>query len=380
MDFATALALVGALLALLMAVGVLAFAPHQRVNKALAAFLALAGVLQAGNVVQAFDHALPAYASLAFFLVAVPMAGLLAPSYLFVVAALDTPLVAWLARPRARRAIWAFAGLASATIALLLVSGVIVGLRGDRNVPYVDTATTIYFLYVTASVVATAVFALVATVSAFRRSVPGSVQRGRARAWLLAFGTQDTILVLAGILNIIGSAQDPAGTANNFGERVSNVLLPAAFILSLPLLAYGIAKTQLFDIDLRVKWGAARGAVTAVLVAVFFVVEKLVESYASRVLGVTFGAIAAGLMLFFVPRLNRAADKVANKAAPSVQPTSEYVSFKKLEVYRAAVESAMEEGGGKIDERGHGILSRLRAKLKLAESDAMAVEAEVAEG
>lgn len=359
-----------------MAVSVLAFAPHHRTNRALAAFFAVIGLEQLGSALDAVPF-LPESARLVFFLVSVPAAIFVPVSYLIVLSALDTPLVARLARDGVRTALLATGIVLSALIAAVLLVGVALGLRNNVNVSFVDVSVTVYFLVLTVSLVATAGFALAATASAFRRAPRGSLQRARARWWFIAFGAQDALLASAAVLSLIGSATDPSGNAGNGFEVASSFLFPAVILVSAPLLAYGIAKTQLFDIDLRVKWGAARGAVTAILVAVFFVVEKLVETYASRVLGVTFGAISAGLMLFFVPRLNRAADRVADKAAPQVKPTSEYLAYKKVEVYRAAVESALEEGAGSIDERSHRILTRLRTKLRLSDADASAVEAEV---
>lgn len=74
--------------------------------------------------------------------------------------------------------------------------------------------------------------------------------------------------------------------------------------------------------------------------------------------------------------LNKVGEKIANTAMPQVQPTPVYVQFKKLEVYRAAIEAAHETGG--IGARERASLDRLRAKLGLDPTDCAAVEAEVA--
>ncbi|MHB8605290.1 MAG: hypothetical protein ACYDCK_08530 [Thermoplasmatota archaeon] len=111
------------------------------------------------------------------------------------------------------------------------------------------------------------------------------------------------------------------------------------------------------------------------LVAAFFVVEKLVETFASRTLGVFVGAIATGLMLFFVPRLNKLVEGVGNKAAPHVT-TAEYLAYKKLELYRGAVESPLADGIISPEERA--ILDRLAERLEIGAADAKAMEADVA--
>src|SRR5439155_1051331 len=108
-----------------------------------------------------------------------------------------------------------------------------------------------------------------------------------------------------------------------------------AFVL---LLTYGILKTQLYDIDLKVRWGIQKGTIVGIIVAVSFVGEKLAESFLSKQFGWVIGSILAGLLVFAAPRLNKLGDKVATTALPKVEPTPTYVHFKKLEVYKAAVE------------------------------------------
>lgn len=148
-------------------------------------------------------------------------------------------------------------------------------------------------------------------------------------------------------------------------------------IIALPLLAYGILRTQLFDIDLQIQWGVQRGTLVSIFLVAFFVTAKLAETYLSRTGGWFAGALAAGLLLFATPRLNKFSDRVAETAMPGVSPSVEYVTFRKLEVYKAAVESAVETGP--IDTREREILTRLQAKLGLSHASAVAIETDVVE-
>lgn len=215
-------------------------------------------------------------------------------------------------------------------------------------------------------------FSLAASISAMRRSPAGSAGRRRARAFAGAFAVRDLLFVVALTLTFVLSARAP--------ERLPEIdpLWPLATLLYVPLLAYGILQTHLFDIDLKIKTGISRSTAASIALAVVFVISKLVEAYASRNLGFVAGAIAAGLLLFAAPRLNKLGDKVANTALPKVQATTDYIAFKKLEVYKAAVEAAHETGG--ITEKDRASLDRLRAKLGLDESDARALEREIVGG
>ena len=57
---------------------------------------------------------------------------------------------------------------------------------------------------------------------------------------------------------------------------------------------------------------------------------------------------------------------------PGVDETAAYLETRKMEVYRAAFEGAVEDGV--VTEKERRILTRLRDKLELAEDDAIAVE------
>jgi len=64
--------------------------------------------------------------------------------------------------------------------------------------------------------------------------------------------------------------------------------------------------------------------------------------------------------------------RVADTAMPSVRETSDYVAFRKMEVYKAALEGAMEDGAVSAKERE--VLRRLRESLGITDADASALE------
>ncbi|HUR24821.1 MAG TPA: hypothetical protein VM327_02260 [Candidatus Thermoplasmatota archaeon] len=218
------------------------------------------------------------------------------------------------------------------------------------------------------------IYSLAAAVSAYWRTEPGSALRRRAHWWVVAFGTRDALWILhVLVLLALIAAQ---GESSQGLEELWIWGPPLYLLVYASALTYGILRSQLFDIELRLKWGISRGTSVTILVVAALVASKIAEFYLTRTIGYAAGATMAGLLLFFVPRLNKLGDKVAQKAMPTVQNTSSYVAFRKLEVYQAAVQSAIESGGISAKERD--LLSRLQVKLGISREDALQVEADAA--
>jgi uncharacterized membrane protein YebE (DUF533 family) len=140
------------------------------------------------------------------------------------------------------------------------------------------------------------------------------------------------------------------------------------------LVAYALLKYQLFDIDVKVKWTIKRGTIAAAFLFVFIVVAQLGQNFLSTEYGWAAGGLAAGALLFVLAPLQRVAERVADTAMPGVSTSSEYLSYRKLEVYKATIEGAMEDGA--ITEKERAMLGRLREKLGISTQDAAALEAE----
>lgn len=214
---------------------------------------------------------------------------------------------------------------------------------------------------------------LIATLSAWKRAAPGSAARRQARAFALAFGLHDLgMFVFTFLLPGHLVPPPPSGNKSDVAIIVGADVSTLVFVL---LISYGILKVQLFDIDLRLKRGIRRGAVAATFVAAFLIVEQLVQNYFSAQFGALLGAIAAGVMLFGLGAIRRFAEKLVNGAMPDVAPTAAYLAFRKLEVYRSAFESLYADEV--INEKERTMLDRLRIKLAILPSDALAVESDV---
>jgi uncharacterized membrane protein YebE (DUF533 family) len=106
----------------------------------------------------------------------------------------------------------------------------------------------------------------------------------------------------------------------------------------------------------------------------FLVVSRIAANYLNEA-GAVAGGVAVGVMMFGLAPVQKAAERLADKALPQVNDSAEYLTFKKLEVYQAAVESAAQ--WGRIDDRGRALLDELARRLALQPHDAAAVERDV---
>ena len=86
------------------------------------------------------------------------------------------------------------------------------------------------------------------------------------------------------------------------------ITYPMAVLFYVPLVAYGVLRVQLFDIDLRIKRGLKLGTVAAAFVAAFFVISEFAGNYLSDQFGAVVGILGTGTLIFFLDPIQRAAD------------------------------------------------------------------------
>lgn len=285
----------------------------------------------------------------------------LVPVYLiFVAKALDTPLTRPLRRPGVT------AALGASALAL-------VALGFFWHSALVDPATgreTAFARGVGVAAIVVNVFALVSGVQAWVLAPADSVTKKRALLYALAFGVYETSVIVDYAAIITGMTP-----VVRFMELAGNSALQLA---ANAMIVFAMLRYQLLDVELRVKMTIQRGSVAAAFLLVFFVVAEVAQNYFNENYGLLSGGVAAGVMFFAIRPIERAASSVAEAAMPKVDATPAYLQYKRFEVYRAAVESAL-EGGSDIDPRERGVLDRLRAKLGLAPADAAALEQEARE-
>jgi hypothetical protein len=216
-------------------------------------------------------------------------------------------------------------------------------------------------------------FALVASIHAWRVAVPG-VARNRAGIFALAFGFRDACW---GYIYALGIWMIAAGTYFDESTVLGyfSIIYYSGSLLAVPLIAYGILRTQLFDIDLRIRWTIKQSTLATTVVTFIFLLSEGADRFLSSELGNVAGLLAAGLVVFFLAPLQRFAERVASVAMPNTKNTPEYAVFRKLQVYEAALAEALQEGG--ISDKERSLLIRLRDSLGITETDADAIEGEL---
>ena len=222
-------------------------------------------------------------------------------------------------------------------------------------------------LYVLLSVLFS--FAMVASVHAwYTASGPA---RSRAGIFALAFGARDicwgyvygmaTLWLWAGTYQVV----DPEASG------LAYVVYALGTLLAVPLISYGILKTQLFDIDLRIRWTIKQSTLAAAFIAVFYLVTEGADRLLASEFGNWIGLLASASLVFFLAPLQRFSERVASLAMPNTENTPEYAAFRKLQVYEAALEEALPGG---ISEKERALLNRLRDSLGVAPPDAETLE------
>lgn len=285
-------------------------------------------------------------------------------------ATLDSPL----ARPLRSWGHWAMAGLSAGLVAVFFVRPELM-IAGFHDVWYARYegllgpvgAITLLGLPVLC------LYALAVTVSALRRTKPGTLRRRQAKAFALGFLVRDGILLVIMPLQVILLLTNPES------RLLALVLIgwPLASFSTAVLLGIGMLRTQLFGFDLRLKWTIKRGTVAGIVVAVFFVVSQVVQNFLATTGGSwVVGGIVTGLVLFAIAPLQRFGERIANAALPHVHDTAAYRDHRARELYAAAWEAAMKDGN--VTDRERDVLATLQEKLGLKPTEALAIERGVA--
>jgi len=274
----------------------------------------------------------------------------------FLALALNTSLTRPFAGPRVR------IGLAIGSFVL----GIIVVFSLSR------IATTLLYSTVTLLFV----YAMAASIHAWRTASRGIV-RARAAIFALAFGLRDLGWGLSYAIFAWLMWTQPAMTTMPDLGWLGKFVYALGTLTAIPLIAYGVLRTQLFDIDLRIRWTIKQSTVAAAILAIVFLVSEGASQFLSAELGNVAGLLAAAVVMFFLAPLQRFAESVASAAMPNTKNTPEYTMFRKMQVYEEAVFEAHYKGG--ISEKERALLVRLRDSLGISESDADAIERELKE-
>ena len=212
-------------------------------------------------------------------------------------------------------------------------------------------------------------FAFVAAAQTWR--LASGATRTRALLFVLAFGFRDICWGFV-YLSAIWQEWRLEFAQSELFETIHWAAYILGTLVAVPLIAYGILRTQLFDIDLRIRWTIKQSTLAAAVVALIFVISEGATQFLSAELGSVAGLLAAGVVIFFLAPLQRFADRVASFAMPNTENTPEYRAFRKLLVYRETFAEALQSGG--VTNKERALLDRLRESLGIGAADALAIE------
>ena len=274
----------------------------------------------------------------------------------FLAVALQTKLV----RPFTRKPVRIGIALASAALFFMVVFG------------SVEVGGTL--LYLSLSLLFT--YALLASVHAWYTAT--GIARSRAGIFALAFGIRDICwgIVYAWAIWMIWFGK--YAVVDSEASGAPYILYALGTLLAVPLIAYGILRTQMFDIDLRIRWTIKQSTLAAAVLAIIFVLTEAANELLSSELGSLGGLLGAAIVVFFLTPLQRFAERVASAAMPNTQNTPEYANYRKMQVYESAVAEAQADGG--ISEKERKLLNHLRDSLGISSADAEALERELQPG
>jgi hypothetical protein len=217
-------------------------------------------------------------------------------------------------------------------------------------------------------------FGLVASIHAWRTAKRG-IDRERAGIFAIAFGLRDLGWGLSYAIFAWLVWAQPELSAMNVHAWLGKLVYALGTLLAVPLITYGILRSHLFDIDLRVRWTIKQSTLAAIIVTLIFLISEGADRLLAAELGNWAGLFAAAIVVFFLAPLQRFAERVAVAAMPNTEDTPEYAMFRKMQVYEEAVAEAHYEGG--ISEKERALLVRLRDSLGISESTADAIEADM---
>ena len=217
-------------------------------------------------------------------------------------------------------------------------------------------------------------FGLVASIHAWRTAKRG-IDRERAGIFAIAFGLRDLGWGLSYAIFAWLIWTQPELNTMPAEAWLGKLVYALGTLLAVPLIAYGILRSHLFDIDLRVRWTIKQSTLAAIIVTLIFLISEGADRLFAEELGNWAGLFAAAIVVFFLTPLQRFAERVAATAMPHTENTPEYALFRKMQVYEEAVAEAHSEGG--ISEKEQALLVRLRDSLGISVSAADAIEADI---
>jgi hypothetical protein len=286
---------------------------------------------------------------------------------------LNVPWMSWLRSPAGK---WfvnvAFVGMAATVVLRPDLYAANMTFDPNLNVWVANAAGPLFPAYTLVGIVTT-LLGIPVCLAAARRA---KTRLERQKAWALAraFVTFDAVLCGFYAWAFLILSHHTGGAYSLLDIVINFYTLAVANLLFALLLSYGILKAQLFDIDVKLRWTVKRGTLAGIFLGVFFVTTQLAQNFLSTEYGWAYGGAVAGLMLFAISPMQRVAERVAATAVPA-RTEATGLEGRKAEIYKAALEGALQDGV--VTDRERTMLQRLQLELGIANAEARTLEADV---
>ena len=190
--------------------------------------------------------------------------------------------------------------------------------------------------------------------------------------------TLAAVLLALGLAGAVAAAR-AAGSASAI-EAAEGVWTAASGLwdLTFPaILAYAVLRHQLLDVDVKLRWTISKSTTAAIFIAVFFLASEGAQIFFGRDQELV-GLAAAGALVFAMTPLQRAAERLAERAVPvatSTGATPALPAARGAQSYRRAVRFALRDRKLSHDEEVE--LATIAHDLGLSGPDATRIRLEV---
>ena len=291
----------------------------------------------------------------------------LLPVYVLFLSTLPTRWMAW-ARPVWVRCALGVAAIAFASIPVLWFDDIVAGVVPTPYARFDAVFTNLGIRWFEVQSVLTATLGIGVALLTVHESRRGTPARRQARSYAAAFIWFDvTQLAAYTVLEFAFRVRPPVLLLYTIAAAW---ILPIAFFVFLLLLAYGMLRFDLFELDLHIKAGLRRGLVLTPIAIAFFVASETLEGLLP-IGSYWVGLAAAGVITIFLVPLQRGAHRAVERLMPHVQDTPAYRRNRAADIYRAAYESAGQDG--RFTPREHDILDTLATQLGLGAAQRAAI-------
>lgn len=188
--------------------------------------------------------------------------------------------------------------------------------------------------------------------------------REKALAFILAFGIRDLSWFLVYLAAATGWIEG--------NEMLFNLLYAGSTLLYIPIIAYGILKVQLLDIEIRLQSTITNTVLAGAFIAVYYVVSEGINSFIENQFGDILGFLVCAVLAIFLAPLHRWAGRFTERLVRADTDSPDYAANRGLQIYSASVEEAL--AYGEISPGQIKLLDRLRQSLQVSEDDANRVE------